>query len=200
MYSLSTFAMGLNVLEEDEELCLELTRPVWAAASVANDLQSWDKEYLLAQKQPDSDMVNAVWVMMKQHSVDVETAKELCHQKVKEFVAEYVQTLEYNKIRDDIPETVRIFVEAMQYMISGNLVWGNQCPRYYPEKKLTKLQLARMDELGYPAVQNQLRNINNIEIVLTHDLPDLSRAVSARLQRRIGDHFVLWANRFDADN
>lgn len=177
---LSLFAMSLVVQEEEEELCHKLARPVWGAASLTNDLQSWDKEYKVAQAHDNHELKSAIWLLMKQHSIDAETAKQRCCQRIKAFVGEYVQTLEYNKVRQDISGPVRTFVEAMQYMLSGNLIWGWQCPRYNPDCKPNQLQLATMKALGYPfsSPPELLHRLNDPGVVLRRDLPTLSKAVS----------------------
>ncbi|OJJ87098.1 uncharacterized protein ASPGLDRAFT_23142 [Aspergillus glaucus CBS 516.65] len=94
--------MGLVVQEEEEGLCHKLARPVWGAASLINDLQSWDKEYKIAQAHGNHELRNAIGLLMKQHSIDAGAAKQRCCQKIKAFVAEYVQTLEYNKVSDAV--------------------------------------------------------------------------------------------------
>lgn len=177
---LALFTMGLVVQEEEEEICHKLTRPVWGAASLTNDLQSWDKEYKIAQAHDNHELRNAIGWLIKQHSISTETAKQRCCQKIKAFVAEFVQTLEYNKVRQDISQPVRTFVEAVQYMLSGNLIWGWQCPRYNPDCEPNQLQLATMKALGYPfsSPPQLLHRLNDPCVVLRRDLPTLRKAVS----------------------
>ncbi|EJP66250.1 fusicoccadiene synthase [Beauveria bassiana ARSEF 2860] len=148
LLALSIFGMQLTIPKEEEQTCFELTRPVWAASILTNDLQSWAKEYKIAQMQDKSDMMimtNGIWVLMQQHSIDIEEAKLRIRQKVKDFVAQYVMTLEKIKVGQDLSLDSRRLIEAMQYMISGNLIWGNLCPRYHsPTSKLSDFQLSRM--------------------------------------------------------
>ncbi|PMB67683.1 Fusicoccadiene synthase [Beauveria bassiana] len=90
-------------------------------------------------------MTNGIWVLNQQHSIDMEEAKLRIRQKVKDFVAQYVMTLEKIKAGQDLSLDSRRLIEAMQYMISGNLIWGNLCPRYhFPTSKLSDFQLSRM--------------------------------------------------------
>ncbi|KFY89752.1 hypothetical protein V500_05515 [Pseudogymnoascus sp. VKM F-4518 (FW-2643)] len=117
LIALSVFGMRLTIPREEQQTCFELTRPVWAAAILTNDVQSWDKEYKFTQMQDKTDMTimtNGIWVLMKQHSIDIEEAKRRVLQKVKDFVAQYVITLEKNKTRQDLSLDSRRLIEAMQ--------------------------------------------------------------------------------------
>ncbi|KAF7194703.1 Ophiobolin F synthase [Pseudocercospora fuligena] len=143
LIALATFGMALDIPREEKEECWRLTRPVWAAAALTNDVQSWEKECRLVQLQDKTDMVNSIWILMKQHTIDVEEAKARVLNKVKEFVSQYIQTVRTTATRQDLSLDSRIFVEAMQYMISGNAMWGISSPRYHPECSLTPFQLAR---------------------------------------------------------
>ncbi|KAK3377643.1 isoprenoid synthase domain-containing protein [Podospora didyma] len=125
------FGMGLTISAEEEEICLELSRPAWQAAILVNDIQSWEVEYSVAleQKVP---LTNAIWVLMKQHSLSLDEAKELCREKSKTLVAEYMSILGVASGRDDLSKDARALLESLQYMITGNVVWGFQSPRYDP--------------------------------------------------------------------
>lgn len=148
---LMTFGMGLSIPTEEQDECMRLTRCVWLAAFLTNDVQSWEKECGEYKKQVAiSDaaeaphMVNGVWVVMQQEHVDVQEAIRRVLQKVKGFVAEVVDIVEHVRCREDLSEDSRCFVEAAQYMVSGNLVWGIGSPRYHPDRTLNALQVARM--------------------------------------------------------
>ena len=153
--------MCLTIPKEEAQTCFELTRPVWAAAILINDVQSWDKEYKLTQTQDKPDMTimtNGIWVLMQQHSIDIEEAKRIIRQKVKGFVADILINLEEIKTRQDLSLDSRRLIEAMQYMHSGNLMWGFSCTRYYyPTRTLNDFQLNRMKN-GWSGqiVQNHL--------------------------------------------
>ena len=117
--------MCLTIPKEEAQTCFELTRPVWAAAILVNDIQSWDKEYRFTQTQDKPDMTimtNGIWVLMQQHSIEIQEAKRIIRQKVKVFVAEILNNLEKIKIRQNFSIDSRRLIEAMQYMHSGNAV------------------------------------------------------------------------------
>nr|BCP56498.1 phomopsene synthase [Diaporthe amygdali] len=149
LIALSTFAMALTIPAEDKDEVFTLTRPVWAAAALTNDVQSWEKEDKLFQKDNATDMTNGVWMLMKQYSIGVEEAKRRILGKAREHVAEFVKTLSQIHNRLDLSLDSRLFVEAMQYMISGNLMWGISTPRYHSDQSLDEMMVARM-KYGWP--------------------------------------------------
>lgn len=149
LIALSTFAMALTIPAEDKDEVFNLTRPVWAAAALTNDVQSWEKEDRLFQKDEKTDMTNGVWIFMRENSIGVEEAKHRILEKVKEHVAAFVKTLSQIHSRLDLSHDSRLFVEAMQYMVSGNLMWGISTPRYHSNQSLDELMVARM-KYGWP--------------------------------------------------
>ncbi|KAL1876932.1 hypothetical protein Daus18300_002538 [Diaporthe australafricana] len=141
--------MALTIPAEDKDAVFNLTRPVWAAAALTNDVQSWEKEDRLFQKDEKTDMTNGVWILMREHSIGVEEAKRRILEKAKEHVAVFVKTLSQLHSRLDLSHDSRLFVEAMQYMVSGNLLWGISTPRYHSDQSLDELMVARM-KYGWP--------------------------------------------------
>ncbi|KAI1413293.1 geranylgeranyl pyrophosphate synthase [Hypoxylon sp. FL1857] len=159
---LATFAMGLTIPPEEKGECLRLTRPVWLAAILTNDVQSWEKEVKSFHTTDKTDMSNGVWILMKQYSIDVEEAKRRVLEIVKAFVAEFVDTVQNIRLREDLSCDSRCFIEAAQYQISGNLLWGSSCPRYHADQTLNELQLSRMRRGAYgpKAAQNASKMTN----------------------------------------
>lgn len=141
--------MALTIPAEEKDTVFNLTRPVWAAAALTNDVQSWEKEERLFRKDDAKDMNNGVWILMREYSIGVEEAKRRILEKVKEHVAEYVKILSTIHSRHDLSFDSRVFVEAMQYMVSGNLMWGISTPRYHTDQRLDDLMVARMN-YGWP--------------------------------------------------
>ena len=136
--------MGITIPEEELELCAQLMRPAWIAAGLTNDLFSWEKEYDVAERNHQPDVINAIWVLMGEHSITVDQAKDLCREKIKVAVAEYLQIIKENCNNTNISLDLRRYIEAMQYSLSGNVVWSLQCPRYHPEAQYNEFQLLRM--------------------------------------------------------
>jgi hypothetical protein len=149
LIALSTFAMALTIPAEDKDEVFRLTRPVWAAAALTNDVQSWEKEEKLFRENDSKDMTNGVWILMKQYSIGLDESKRRILEKAKAHVAEFVETLSSLHSRTDLSPDSRKFVEAMQYMVSGNLMWGITTPRYHSDQHLDEFMTARM-KLGWP--------------------------------------------------
>ncbi|MCJ1462660.1 hypothetical protein MMC07_001263 [Pseudocyphellaria aurata] len=135
-----TFGMALTIPDEEMALCKELVRPAFAAWSLTNDLFSWDKEYQAAQHAGDSEVVNAVWILMREHSVDESRAKEICREKIKENVVHYLRIVDETKRNPSISLDLIKYVEAIQYTLSGNLIWSLFCPRYNAEATYNQQQ------------------------------------------------------------
>jgi hypothetical protein len=122
--------MALNMPDHESELRSQLCRPAWIALGLTNDLYSLEKEKEAAKTMGESHVCNALWVIMQEHNISDEEAKQLCCEKISENVAKYVETVREARTRTDISRELRIFVEAIQYIISGNLVWTRGAPRY----------------------------------------------------------------------
>ncbi|KAJ6034839.1 hypothetical protein N7460_009014 [Penicillium canescens] len=137
----ATFAMGLNIPEHELELRSQICRPAWVVIGLTNDLFSFDKELEAANDMGANHVCNALWVMMHEQSISQDEAKQLCRQKMGENVAEYIEAAQQTKNRADLSRDLRSFVEAVQYVMSGNLVWTLDAPRYNPNVTYNGRQL-----------------------------------------------------------
>ena len=122
--------MALTIPDEELDLCKRLARPAFAAISLTNDLFSWEKERDAARRDGLPHVVNAIWVLMREHSITELDAKRFCRTKIKEYIAEYADVVERTKNNLDLSLDLRTYIEALQYSHSGNLVWSIYCPRY----------------------------------------------------------------------
>lgn len=135
------FAMGLTITDAEHELLGQLCRPAWIALGLTNDLWSIDKESKAAKESGETHVCNALWVMMCEQKIDETEAKVRCRQLIKDNVAQYVQTVKEATTRTDPSRDVRIFLEGVQYIISGNLAWTKGAPRYHPTAVYNARQL-----------------------------------------------------------
>ncbi|KAL8948519.1 MAG: hypothetical protein Q9222_005300 [Ikaeria aurantiellina] len=147
-FGLMTFAMALTIPEEEMDLCKRLGRPAWSVLALTNDLYSWDKERDAAAKVGAPHVVNAIWVLMREHSITETQAKDLCRHKVKEHVVEAIQVVEATRSNVQLSLDLRKYTEAILYTISGNLVWSIYCPRYHPELSYGRDVRTLMAEVG----------------------------------------------------
>lgn len=135
------------------DLCRELMAPAWIAVGLQNDLWSWPKERDAAEKQGHGHVINALWVLMQEHKTDVDGAEQICRRLIKENVAKYLQVVRDSKDNKSLSEDLRKYIDAMQYSISGNVVWSLSCPRYNPDISFNKQQLGWMHH-GVPASED----------------------------------------------
>jgi hypothetical protein len=124
-------------------ICEELVLPAVVAASLTNDLFSYEKEYEAAQAAGLPDIVNALWVLMREHNISLEEAETRCRTRIKEEVASYVRIVKEAMSRDDLSRDAKKYIELMQYSVSGNVVWSLQCPRYHKHMHYNERQILR---------------------------------------------------------
>ena len=142
-HGLVTFGCAITIPDEEAAETRELLTSALIAASLGNDLFSYEKEYEDTMKAGLPDVVNAVWVIMGERGCSTEEAKEVCKERIRVENAKYVKVVEETRKRTDLSEDVRRYIEVMQYSLSGNLVWSIQCPRYNKGAKFNELQMLR---------------------------------------------------------
>ena len=140
--------MALTIPDEEMDLCRRFGRPAWAALALTNDLYSWEKERDAAATVGAPHVVNAIWVLMREHAINESQAEDLCRQKIKEHVAEAVRVVDETKKNLDLSLDLRTYTEAILYSISGNLIWSIYCPRYHPEETYDNVVLSMMAEVA----------------------------------------------------
>lgn len=124
-------------------LCTELVLPAVIAASLTNDLFSYEKEYEAAQAAGLTEVVNALWVLMREHKISLEEAKSMCRMRIREEVAKYTRIITDTQPRKNLSSDLKRCIELMQYSVSGNVVWSLQCPRYHSNMQYNERQLLR---------------------------------------------------------
>lgn len=121
--------MALTIPEEFSFIS-QLVRPAFYALGLTNDLYSWKKERDDARKAGAEHVVNAIWVIMGERSTTEEEAKNICRQKIREYVLEFNDVVLKTKGNLKLSEGLKTYVEVLQYSLSGNAVWSIYCPRY----------------------------------------------------------------------
>ncbi|KAF4978237.1 hypothetical protein FZEAL_5342 [Fusarium zealandicum] len=186
------FAMGLRIPEEEHELRSQLCRPAWVALGLTNDLYSFDKELEAANQIGEAHVCNALWVMMREQSVGRHQAKQLCRQMIQDNVAQYVETVRVTKARTDVSRDLKIFAEAVQYILSGNAVWTLGAPRYNPGTTFNAKQLEWMTHGTPPRLRAEgkrpsatLRDSRSVFPALNAGLQALIRALRSGLRRML---------------
>lgn len=125
----------------------ELLTPALITASLTNDLFSFEKE------RDDTNVQNAVLVVMREHGCSEEEAREICKERIRAECANYVRVVQDTRTRTDLSDDVKRYIEVMQYTLSGNVAWSTQCPRYNAGAKWNELQLLRAEHgvANFPA-------------------------------------------------
>ncbi|KIK55687.1 hypothetical protein GYMLUDRAFT_47648 [Collybiopsis luxurians FD-317 M1] len=140
-FAMMTFGLGLKIKGHEMDKYRELTRSAYFALVLQNDLYSWEKEYEVAKRYNLSRIMNTIWILTQEHNTDIQVAQDTCRKLIKKYVGEYVQTVKDVKDDESLSVDLRKYVEALQYSISGNLVWSMTCPRYHKEVSFNQRQL-----------------------------------------------------------
>lgn len=139
-FGLLIFALGLSIPENQQQMCLDLTKSFWISTSLTNDYHSWERERKASTGNSHDFVTNAIWVLMNKHSMTCDEAKAVCRERAQRCAAEYIRVVKNSKTRDDLCRDAKFFLDVLQFGISGNIVWGVRSPRYHPDRELSLKQ------------------------------------------------------------
>ncbi|KAK0639609.1 isoprenoid synthase domain-containing protein [Cercophora newfieldiana] len=125
-----TFGMGITLSESELDVCYSLCHPMWLSCGLINDLYSWPKERDAAAAQRVGHVNNAVWVLMKEQSVDEAQALVLLRDKIRQCFVDYRAVLLQHGGRLDFSSELRRLLHALSFSMIGHLVWSRTAPRY----------------------------------------------------------------------
>lgn len=127
-----TFAMALTIPSNELPVCMRLARPGYEAISLTNDLYSWRKERIDAERAGQDYVFNAIWVIMKERGCSEGAAIEMCKHEIRRHIADFNANVERARSGDGnlSSDTVK-YLEAVRLSHVGNLVWSIYCPRYH---------------------------------------------------------------------
>ncbi|KAF2686310.1 fusicoccadiene synthase [Lentithecium fluviatile CBS 122367] len=140
-FGMLTFAMALTIPPSEIEECMRLARPGYEAISLTNDLYSWRKERIDAEKAGQDYVFNAIWVIMKERKCSEQSAIEICKQEIRRHIAEYDDNVERARNKGLSLDTIK-YLEAVRLSHVGNLVWSIYCPRYHGVSQTVAPQLS----------------------------------------------------------
>lgn len=125
-------------------------------------------------------MVNALWVIMEEHKVNLDKAIEICKEESLKLIDEYLQNVQREQTTKRLSRDSRVYLEALLWIISANAVWSLMAPRYYPEIKYNALQLEMMEK----GVRETLALLNvgeSMKVLPAEILNDQSKALKSYL-------------------
>lgn len=123
--------MGITIPEHELELAKETSRPAFITLGLANDFFSWQKEYDDFMKTGVSEaLANAIWILMQEHSVGVEEAKELCKDHIRNSCREYLRVKQEVESTRQVSVDLRKYLAALELSISANVIWSQYSARY----------------------------------------------------------------------
>src|SRR6186713_2459885 len=113
------FGCAITIPDHEKQACSDLCRPAWIALSLTNDLFSWDKEQRDAVKKGQTYVSNALCVIMQEHSVGLEEAKNMCQKEIRRNVKEYLNIVERTKQENNHSVDLLRFMDGLVYSIGG---------------------------------------------------------------------------------
>lgn len=123
--------MALTISEDERELMRPVAAPAYACIALANDFFSWQKEYDDFTCQSKSQyMVNAIWILMQEHSIKIEKAKKTLREKVAEYCQEFLRLKAKFQGSKVVSSDAGRYLSALELFLSGNVGWSQLCPRY----------------------------------------------------------------------
>ena len=181
-----TFCMGISIPHEELDLCHELANTAYLNLGLTNDLYSWQKEYETAVAMGQDFVVNIIYVLMKEHSISEEEAKELTREKIKVTIIDFRRIVAETKERTDISGETKRYLEALQYSLSGNLVWSKDCPRYQRGSSYNERQLDWMKN-GVPKPQKAFQQGAEMNATTTNtEAPNQNGSLEAKTPKTNG--------------
>ena len=130
-FGIITYGMALTISDDERKLIRQVTVPAFANLALANDFFSWQKEYDdFKQNSEATYMVNAIWIVMKEHSLTIEGAKQMLQDKIAGYCQEYLQLKAEFESSTVVSVDTKRYLSALELTIAGNVGWSQFSPRY----------------------------------------------------------------------
>ena len=130
MLHMVIYGMALDITEDEWNAIMPIVRPAVVGMALANDYFSWQKEYDQFKREPKAALTNGIWVLMHEHSIIEEEAKQMLKGTIADYSQEYVHLMTGYLHSTKGSQDVRKFLSAVEIMIPGNIGWSQFSPRY----------------------------------------------------------------------
>jgi hypothetical protein len=127
------FGMALNISNDEMGLVEEIADHAYTTLAFSNDYFSWQKEYDEFCKGGETGSVaNAVGIIMTEHSVSMDDAKNVCFELIRSSCRKYYdekkrfESESGHKVSGDLLK----YLGALEMVISGNIIWSQHTERY----------------------------------------------------------------------
>jgi hypothetical protein len=78
--------------------------------------------------------INAVWLYMQWRGVNATVAKRLVTEATNRYETRFLELCEqFRREHTPIAPKLNLYLRALSYQVSGNVVWSLNCPRYHSE-------------------------------------------------------------------
>lgn len=133
MDALMVFAMALTI-SSSEINSVEMAREhAYTTLALSNDYYSWQKEYdQVCNSGKAGGVANAIWIISKEHSVNIDEAKEICVDMIRRSHRKFCD--ERKRVRTEsgykVSEDLSKYLVALEMCVSGNFIWSQYSERY----------------------------------------------------------------------
>ena len=130
------WGMGIEITKEEDVELSNVRFPLFATLTLANDYFSFDVEHDELKKCGGTRLKNAVWLCMQWHHIDVTAAKGMVRAKAFEYEKQFHSMREdHRQQHGPLSDKLERYLNALQYMVTGNIIWSLNCPRYHPARR-----------------------------------------------------------------
>lgn len=135
--ALLLFSMGVTLTEEEDAQLEPIRKPGFIALALAYDYLSFDREYLeFSDSGQVGTLSNAVWLYMQWNDVNVDVAKSVILGVTRQNEDIFLENCtRYRRENENMSQKLSRHLYALEYQISGNVVWSLNSPRYHPEAR-----------------------------------------------------------------
>ena len=124
--------MALDMTGPELQLVREIEMNCSKHISVINDIYSWEKEVLAAQKlhKEGSVLCSSVQIMANELDVNIEAAKRILRALCREWELRHYELLAKTKRKQQMTGAIHDYVQGLEYQMSGNELWSQTTKRY----------------------------------------------------------------------
>jgi hypothetical protein len=167
----TAFSVSPTIALSEVEHVMDVTKLGYASAILVNDYWSWEKEFADFTGE-DNWPVNAIYSLMQNRNVDVETAKQMTKVRIMELAEKYGEAALKCTAGLPIDSPVVKWFALHDLMFAGNAFWSMTCPRYHQDKpQLRRGDMALYTRLANFALNSSKALSSKVDNELVSELP-----------------------------
>jgi hypothetical protein len=131
------FGADLEISETERNSIMPIYMFAYAHIALTNDYYSWGKELKqYVDHGNKKKLLNAVYILVKQHDIDIDEAKKLLKEEIVGQEKAYLEAKEQFIAQKSPSPAILGFFELLDLLVAGNMLWSAICPRYCDPREL----------------------------------------------------------------